>query len=570
MRTLLLCVLPAGVFPWLAQQSAAQEPPARPVAARYEEPSVLHPEAPTFPKGAWFRHHFEPHIPRVQLRPPVRLADFVVDNKLELSLKNFMDLVLANNTDIEIQRLSVELPRNAITRAFGIFDPTLFTRFSATRTSAPTTDVLAGALVLSQLNQPFASTYNQLLSTGTQLSAGLNGQKFSTNSQFQTFNPSFTTNLAFSFTQPLLRGRGREITRLPISIARSRLRQSEYNLQDNLLRIVSLAEATYWNLIESRENLRVQEQSLQLNDAALKRAQRELELGATSPLEIFQPQAQYANAEIFVTQARYRLAQVEDQLRRQMGADLDPDIRKLPIVLTEPVAIPTDAAEIDKEATIARAMEVRPDLKSSYQSLDIDDLNLKSVRNALLPNLSLGGGYTTTGRGGTFYPRTGLTSVSTALRPIPGGISDAFTQMFGFDFPIYNFTLTLNLPIRDRRAAADLADVSVQRKRDMLTIRNAEQQIRLEVLNAINQVENSRASVKLAQIARDLAQKRVDAEQKKYELGTTTIFFVLAAQNDLTQAESSLVTQTVGYRRALLTLQQRTGELLADRGVVVP
>jgi len=90
------------------------------------------------------------------------------------------------------------------------------------------------------------------------------------------------------------------------------------------------------------------------------------------------------------------------------------------------------------------------------------------------------------------------------------------------------------------------------------------------VLNAINQVENSRASVKLAQIARDLAQKRVDAEQKKYELGTTTIFFVLAAQNDLTQAESALVTQSVSYRRNLLVLQQRTGELLAERGVVVP
>jgi outer membrane protein TolC len=255
-------------------------------------------------------------------------------------------------------------------------------------------------------------------------------------------------------------------------------------------------------------------------------------------------------------------------LRRQIAADLDPDVRGLPIVLTEPVTAPTDNAEFDREALIARAVDLRPDLRAARQSLDIDDLNVRSARNALLPALNLNGGYTATGRGGTFFPRT-ITGGS-PVRPVPGGIGDAFGQLFAFDFPIYSMGLTLTLPIRDRRAAADLADTTIQRKRDMLIVRNTEQTIRLEVLNAINQVENSRASVKLAQIARDLAQKRVDAEQKKYELGTTTIFFVLAAQNDLTQAESSLVTQSVNYRRNMLVLQQRTGELLADRGVVVP
>lgn len=573
----------SGAASGAAASGAAQISPAPQAAAagspdefelHFDRPSAGNERyviAPAFPSGAWVRQHFQPTIPRIELKSPVRLRDFIVDNKLELSLRNYMELVLANNTDIEVQRLNVELPRNAITRAAGVFDPAFFGRFAATRANSATTDILAGAASLSQLTQPWTFQYQQTLSTGAQLSGGFTGQKLSTNSQFQTFNPSFSTNLLFNFSQPLLRGRGSEITRLPISIARSRLRQSEYNIQDQVLRIVAFAETVYWNVIEARENLRVQEKALELADAALKRAQRELELGATSQLDIFQPQAQYANAEIFVTQARYRLAQVEDQLRRQMSADLDPGVRNLPLVLTESVTAPMDSGEFDKEGLIGRAMDLRPDLKSARQQLDVDDLNVKGARNALLPNLALGGGYTTTGRGGTFFPRQtqGLT-VSGPLAPIPGGIGDAFDQMFGFGFPIYNFSLTLNLPLRDRRAAADLADTTVQRKRDMLVVRNTEQQIRLEVLNAINQVENSRASVKLAQIARDLAQKRVDAEQKKYELGTTTIFFVLAAQNDLTLAESALVTQTVGYRRNLLVLQQRTGELLADRGIVLP
>ncbi|MCZ2150540.1 MAG: TolC family protein [Bryobacterales bacterium] len=576
MRTVILCALVAGALPAVAQQMSADGIPVKnpPSSMQLKDPPYDKGLAeglnvPTFPRKDWLRQHFTPEIPRVELRPPARLRDFIANGKLELSLKNYMELVLANNTDIEIQRLSVEQPRNAITRAASIFDPFFQGRFAATRANSASTDLLAGAATLSQLSQPWTFQYQQTLSTGAQVTGGFTGQKLSSNSQFVTFNPAFTTNLNLSFAQPLLRGRGKLVTMLPISVARSRLRVSQYNFADTLLRLLAASETAYWNVIEARENLRVQEKALELADVSLKRAQRELELGASSQLDIYQPQAVYANAEIFVTQARYRLAQTEDALRRQMGVDLDPEVRKLPIVLTEPVTAPADSSEIDKEAMVQKAMMLRPDLRSDRQSLDVDDLSIHIAKNALLPNLSLGGGYTTTGRGGTFFPRSSLTSTGPIL-PVPGGISDAFDQMFGFGFPTYNFSLTLSFPIRDRRAAADLADAAVQRKADMLQLRTDQQTARLDVLTAVNQVEQSRASVKLALIARDLAQKRVEAEQKKYELGTTTIFFVLSAQADLTQAESNLVTQNVGYRRNMLLLMQRTGELLAERGVVLP
>jgi outer membrane protein TolC len=255
------------------------------------------------------------------------------------------------------------------------------------------------------LNQPWSANYQQTIATGAQITAGFTGSKNSTNSQFQTFNPAYTSNLVLNFNQPLLRGRGKQITMLPITLARSRLRVGEYDFADNVLRLLSLAETAYWNVIEARENLKVQEKALQLADVSLKRAQRELDLGAISELEIFQPKAVYANADIFVTQARYRLAQTEDQLRRQMGADLDPEIRKLPVVLTETVAVPDDQTEYDKESLVQKAMMMRPNIKSDYQSLDVADLQLRQAKNALMPNLVLGGGYTTTGRGGTFFPR---------------------------------------------------------------------------------------------------------------------------------------------------------------------
>ena len=540
------------------------------VGANAEE--LVNTKVPSFPTKSYFRRMLEPVPTRVDLKPPVKLRDYIVDGKLELSMRSFLDLVMANNTDIEIQRLSVETSRNQILRASGIFDPLLFASFSTTRTESPASDALAGATAVNSLSQPTLFRWSQLTSTGATYNASFSGAKSSTNSSFQLFNPSLTTGLNFNFAQPLIRGRGSFITKLPITIAKSRLLGAQYNIEDQVLQLVTAADSAYWDVVQARESVRVQEQALALADQSLKRSQRELELGAISPLDIYQPQAVYANAEIQLTQARFRLALVEDTLRKQVGADLDPDIRKLPIVLTENIAPPTDTV-MDKEGLVNKALQMRPDLKSARQALDVDALNLRGTKDALRPNLSLTGQYGATGRGGPFSQKTNIFNgdgtSNSIVSVIPGGIGDSLDQLFGFGFPVYGFGLTLNLPIRDRRASADYADAVVNQRLDALRVRSTEQSVRLSVLNAINQVENNKAGVDLAKVALDLAQKRADAEQKKYDLGTTTIFFLLDAQTALTQAQSNLVNQSVNYRKALSTLQRFTGELLSERGIAI-
>lgn len=535
--------------------------------------STAYLDAPRFPSGTWLRQHFDKPVPRVELQAPARLPEFVVNNRLELSLRSYLELVLANNTDIQIQKLTIETQRNAITRAFAAFDPVATASFRSTRAESPTNDALAGAATLNQLTQPFNLNYQQTLDTGTQYTVGFNANKSSTNSAFANFNPALTSGLNMNFTQPLLRNRGREVNRLPIVIAKTRFRSAQYNLTDQLMRLLQTAELAYWAVIEARESLKVQEQALQLFDTLLKRSQRELELGAISPLEIYQPQQQYASQEVFVTQARYRLAQAEDALRRQMGADLDPQYRSMAIELSETVLPPTDDRPFDKEQIVETAMRKRPDLRSALNNIEVDDLTIKQAKNSLLPDLSLTGTYTSSGRGGQFFQRTnvfaGDGTSNSVISVIPGGLGDALSQTFQFTYPTYGFGLTLRLPIRDRRAQADFADATVSKRLNSLRARTTEQGIRLEVLNAVNQVENSRASVKLAQVRLDFSQKRVEAEQKRYDLGVTTIFFVIQAQNDLVSAQADLVQQSVQYRRNLLNLQRVTGQLLEDRGVVI-
>jgi outer membrane protein len=191
----------------------------------------------------------------------------------------------------------------------------------------------------------------------------------------------------------------------------------------------------------------------------------------------------------------------------------------------------------------------------------------------LKPDFRLTGNYGAFGRGGPFFDRrnifTGDGTNSQIISVVPGGLNDALGQMFGFGFPTYSMGLTLNFPLRDRRAAADYADAVVQKRLDSLRLRTQEQQTRQEVLNAITQVEQSRASVDLARVALELAEKRLDAERKKFDLGTTTLFFVLDAQTQYNQRQSDLVNQTVNYRRNLTLLSRTTGDLLVERGVAV-
>lgn len=548
--------------------------PQAPAAANSLVTSTRTPtaEAPAFGSRNYYRKVFNPETPKIELKPPIRLQEFLQGGKVELSLRNYIELVLANNTDIQIQRLNVETSRNAILRSYSIFDPNLTASFQSARTETPTNDVLAGAATLNQLNQPLQVRATQTLPTGTLWNFSFNATKASTNSAFANFNPAITSGLNFGFQQPLLRGRGRFLTKLPITIARGNLRGTEFQIQDQILRLVLTAENAYWDVVLAREQLKVQEQNLALTDQFLKRSRRELELGAISQLDIYQPEAQYKNAELSVTQARFRLQSVEDALRRQISADLDPTVRDLPIVLTEDLAPPVQT-QLDRDGLVERALKQRPDLKSAQVTLDVDDLQIRQTADRLRPDLRLTGGYGSFGRGGTFYQRrnvfNGDGTSNQVVSVIPGGLGDSLDQLFGFGFPAWNFGLTLNLPLRNRAAAADYADQVVSKRLDLLRLRQQQQQTRLDVVNAITEVERSRASVELARVALDLAQKRLDAEQKKFDLGTTTLFFVLDAQTQYNASQSNLVNQTVNYRRNITNLQRVTGDLLQERGIAI-
>jgi outer membrane protein TolC len=401
--------------------------------------------------------------------------------------------------------------------------------------------------------------------------ASFSGSKTSQTNSYNNYNPALTANMRFSATQPLIQNFGSYVNRIPLMTAQSNYRISDYAMRQQLLIFVNTAETAYWNVISARENVRVAESGQ--NNAAefLKYMQKELELGALSPLDIYNPEQSLATAELSVSQAKFALAQAEDTLRHQMGADLDPEVRKLPILLTESVDLgPADSIAVDAEQAVVKALVNHPAMRQALQKLDVDDLGIHSAKNGLLPNLSFSLYYQSNGTGGMYSP--GLSTIAGAGGPsavIPGGIADAMDQMFGFGYPTYYAALTLNLPIRNRAASAAMATAIVQKKTDMLNLRNQGQAVRLNILTAVTKLEGAKEQLKLAKTAMDFAQKNLDAENTKFQLGTETNQNVINAQTVLVQAESAVVTNQVGVRMNLLNLLTQTGELLDERGIVI-
>src|SRR5204863_9810786 len=230
---------------------------------------------------------------------------------------------------------------------FAPFDPLATASFNNTRTKFPSTSALDAASTLAQLSQPVNFGFNQTTQNGTNYNVTFSEIKSTTNSGFANVNPQYFSSLSVNFTQPLIRNRGAFVNCIPIMIAQSRLKKAGFDLKTSLIVLLTNAELAYWQTIQFRENLRVQQSALDLADQFLKRSNRELELGAISKLDIYQPELQFVQAQASVSQARYQVLQQDDVLRKQIGADLDPAIRGMAIVLTENPAPPASTPAPD-------------------------------------------------------------------------------------------------------------------------------------------------------------------------------------------------------------------------------
>lgn len=506
-------------------------------------------------KGESYRDLATPQVRSGKLGTPEHLRDHLVEGKLRLSLRDAVVLTLENNSFVRVQETQVESSKFNILAAHAPFDPLITSTDNIISTISPPFSFLQGT-GSSTVN--FKSTaknlqfnYSQTFESGTNVQSGFSSNINSSNNSFYLFNPYTSSTLNFQFTQPLLRNGWFVANRAPLMIARRSLQQSRATFAAEVNNSILQAVAQYWAVVQAKGNLDVAQSSMNAAETTYKRDKRALELGALPPLDIYRSEAQVASRRVQVIQSEYAVKQAEEALRMTIGADQDPYFAALDMDLTEKPEPEGELRTIDAATALQTALTKRPELDAVHYALSADDTRIRLAHNHLLPQLDLLGLYASNGLGGS--------GLNGSNQPIS---SSWLSQMFGFSYPTYEAQLTLSLPLKNRAAKAELGTALVSRRNDLYSQRQVQEQVVLDIRNAVHQLEQAKLSIVAGKESLDLANKTMAAEQRKYELGSSTIFLVLEAQTEVADAEQVLLQAEIGYQLALAAVDHATGEML--------
>ena len=490
--------------------------------------------------------------------------------RLELTLREAAEMALRHNLLVQINKFAPEVQAENITSARARFDPSMTfdvpSTFGQNRTQGTTT--LAGGQVVTDETLGGGFSFSHLLEYGTNYSINWTARRRSSNNLFSTFNPNFTSSVSLRLTQPLLRNFGRESNISPIIIAQDNLEVSMETFRGQVQQTMLSVYQAYWQLVFAEDDLAVKELSLSLARQQLERNRIQVEIGTLAPIETIQAEQQVATNELLLTQAQQALADARDDLRRLLNVDAATQAGWDAMVVA--VDEPQISGEIiDLQEAINQALEHDPQLRSLRIGARSRALNVRTARNALLPQVNLSGSIVLSGQGGDALIRSGGFLSDQILEVREGGFSDALRNMASADFRDWQVGLQVQLPINNWAARAQHAQAVINERQQLVQIADREQQLRVDITKAVRQVTSGAQQVTQATVARELAERQLDAEERKFAVGTTTNFEVLTFQRDLANARTSELQAITNYMNSVARLEQAKGTLLESLGISI-
>jgi outer membrane protein TolC len=483
---------------------------------------------------------------------------FSQTNEKALSLDECIKTALQNNLGVAVEILSPEISDASVALARERYLPQLSIRYFTQNTNSPAFSWIDATDQVTTEYNNYAAYFEQNLPLGTNFLATLFSYQNDTNQRFQTINPRFGSTLQFDISQPLLKNFGYRINRREIIIAKNNREMSDSQLNQVLLDTVYNVEEAYWNLVYSIEELRVRHQSLELARDLLKKNRREVEVGTLAPIEILSAEAEVATREADILQAEAMVRNNENSLKsiinlNQEGAK---DLYKI-----VPVDMPSYAkTEISVEQALQTAMNNRPDLESYRWDIKSRDIDFVFAKNQLLPELNLEASYWSPGISGTqilYLDNNPLTDI--IVGTIPGGASNALNDAFKFQYKNWSAALRLTVPVNTVFSRAQYVQAKANLDQAKLRLKNQEQQVYLEVSNAVQTVQTDFKRIQAYKVARELAEKKLDAEEKKLKVGLTTNYLVLQFQRDLANARSAELRAIIDYNLSQARLNRAMG-----------
>ncbi len=410
-------------------------------------------------------------------------------------------------------------------------------------------------------------------STGTNLNAGYFTSRQNTSSVHSDFNPYLNGSAGLSVIQPLLQGFGMNVNRRYIRIANNNRKISDTVFRQQLIVTVSDVIRLYWDLVSLNEDANVKQAAVTLARRLVEDDQAQVEAGTLPALELKRAEAEWARTQQDFVNARNLLREQELIFKNVLTRDgaAEPRLAGATILPLDHIQVPVSEAIPPLEELVAKAMTSRPDLTGAHLQVENSGISLEGSKNALRPQLDLVGSVQSNALAG------GISSLQGGDVPIPhnpdpalvGGYGNMFSQLFNGTFPNYLVGFQLNIPLGNRIARADLARDQLQLRQTEVRLHQLENQIRLEVQNALLAVERARAAYAAAQQTRQLQEEALSAEQERYAVGAATSFYVIQYERDLTQARSTEVAAAGAYAKAKAALDRVTGATLDTNHISV-
>jgi outer membrane protein TolC len=390
----------------------------------------------------------------------------------------------------------------------------------------------------------------QRLALGTRLALQFSYDRLNSNDTSQTtrfINPSSDLRTTFSITQPLLRNLGTDVNRARIRIAQTTQEISDSVLQDRVIQVVSRVQRLYWDLVFSLQELEVRRLSLKLAQDLLDQTRIQVAVGTQPQLSILEAEAGVATREEAVIVAENDVHAVEDRLKELLNLLDDPQRRDAPMT-------PTDAPqfmieEINLQRALHEAFEHRPDYRQAKLEIESRSINERFSRNQLLPALD-------------FQGRVGLNGLDNEL-------GEAFSHYTSGDFVQYQVGFAFRYPLGNQAARSRFTRARLEVEQAKTVLERTEQRILVEVREAVRTVETGIKRVSVTRGARELAQKKLEAEEKKLAVGLSSVREILRFQDDLSREQSREIRALTDYNISLANLDRAKGTTLERMNIVV-
>lgn len=518
--------------------------------------------------------------------------------RVMMTLREAMLLALENNRDLEVERLNVQLTELDVRASQGFYDPSLMTSFFYDRRNIPIANPLLGGANAGLLtdNLTGSATLSQRIqSQGGLLQASYSNDRATTQNVFNILNPQFTSTFNLSYLQPLLKNRGIDQGRRQIRLARKQLDLSDSQFRQRVIEIIAQVQRAYWDLVFARRDREIKRESVELARTQLAHNERLVEAGTLAPVDIISARVELERRNDEAAAAIDAIQRTENALKALLLQPTSAEMWQSELV---PVEMPEieSGSSLPLEDAIRLALRNRPELEQFRLRGELNQIDEAYYRDQSRPQIDLVVNYGIVGLAGrqrtetNFFTesnnqlarRVNELSVLQGLPPLPsnggsfvlpdvllGSAGQSLWNMLKNDFRVWRVGVNFNLPLRNRTALAQLSRAVAQGRQLDIQRERVVQGIEVEVRNALQGVETARRRVLAARNSRLNAELQYQSEERKFEAGQSTSFFVLDRQNALSASRGRELRALTDYTKAVGEMQRVLSTTLTNYNVEI-